>query len=662
MAYVYNASTKVRVIGLASGIDTDSLIASIMEAKSAPLNKLKQQKTLNEWRQEAYREITNAIKGFYDSYLNVTSSQNMRNASSIKVFTSKVTNSSGAVSSGVSVSATTAYQGASHTIKVIQLATSAKEVSQSKVSNLESGSLTEKLSQGLDLSGKSLEITIDGTKKTITFVEGAVYTDGESLKNDLQNMINTAFGKGIGGLNKVEVKFDGASGKLSFDTVEGSGSIKVTINSAGENSALEDLEIKNGASNRVSASLSLESLKDTFKTPLQFGTVDENEENEVVSFRINGKEFTFSKNTKLSDIINQINSDKEANVTITYSSTTDKFTIVSDQTGAGQNIKIENIAGNFFEALGFDIDAENFGSNGTDAIAEIDGVAILSSQNSITQDGVTYTLHAADNEELTVTFTQDVNAAYDRIKAFVDEYNKLITLIYSKINEKYDKSYQPLTDSQKEAMKEKDIEMWEKKAKTGLLYNDPTLSNFLTSLRNALISSIDGVGLTLSKIGIESKSYRDNGVLTIDEEKLKKALAEDLEGVTQLFTKVSDTVPNYTRKLTAEEKATRFSESGLATRIYDIIQDNISTMRDSNGNKGKLIQIAGLEGDPSVYDNNIYKAIKDLEEKISAWEEKLMKIEDDLYAKYAKMEKAMQQLNSTSNWLSLQIDAWNRKI
>ena len=50
-----------------------------------------------------------------------------------------------------------------------------------------------------------------------------------------------------------------------------------------------------------------------------------------------------------------------------------------------------------------------------------------------------------------------------------------------------------------------------------------------------LISSVEGVGISLSSIGITSKSRQDNGKLTIDEDKLKQAIREKPDEVRNLF-------------------------------------------------------------------------------------------------------------------------------
>ena len=139
-------------------------------------------------------------------------------------------------------------------------------------------------------------------------------------------------------------------------------------------------------------------------------------------------------------------------------------------------------------------------------------------------------------------------------------------------------------------MSEKDIELWEEKAKTGLLRNDSILEKMVLEMRKALYDSIEGVGIHLTSIGITTGSYEQKGKLVVNENELKKAIKNNPEGIMELFNKRSEKYPSYSRSLTTEEKEIRYKESGIAQRIYDIIEDNISTFRDKDGNKGFLLE------------------------------------------------------------------------
>ena len=61
------------------------------------------------------------------------------------------------------------------------------------------------------------------------------------------------------------------------------------------------------------------------------------------------------------------------------------------------------------------------------------------------------------------------------IKGFFTEYNTLIKEMDSLYNADSAKGYEPLTDDEKEAMTDKEIEKWEEKIKKALLRRDDTV-------------------------------------------------------------------------------------------------------------------------------------------------------------------------------------------
>ena len=86
----------------------------------------------------------------------------------------------------------------------------------------------------------------------------------------------------------------------------------------------------------------------------------------------------------------------------------------------------------------------------------------------------------------------DTDKIFDSVVKFVDEYNKLIEDLNKQIREPKYRDFQPLSAEQKKDMKEKEIEQWEEKAKSGTLRNDSTISSMLTQMRTALMGSVDG--------------------------------------------------------------------------------------------------------------------------------------------------------------------------
>lgn len=110
--------TGLRIGGLASGMDIDSLVEKLMTAERIPFDKLTQKKTTTEWQRDSYRAINTKLKTF-DTYLfdNFSLSSNFNKKT--------VTNSN---SSLVSATATSSASGNLSIEGVSQLATAARAV------------------------------------------------------------------------------------------------------------------------------------------------------------------------------------------------------------------------------------------------------------------------------------------------------------------------------------------------------------------------------------------------------------------------------------------------------------------------------------------------------------------------------------------------------
>ena len=648
---VNSISNLMRISGLGgSGLDTDSIVKQLMKSERAPLDKLSQKKQLAQWRQDDYRSITNLLRGLKDAYFNVAkSSSNIMSQSSFKKYVGTTSDSSYVTVSGSAGSTT-----GSHTISVISLATAGKAVSGG------ASGVTDKLEGTVSnyaLSGKTLQLTVDGVTRDIT-LDNYTYTASPASSDivskagtGLQSLLDQAFGTVlVAGVptSKVTASFDAATQKLTFDTAGGAS--KVTLSGG---TALSDLGFTAGASNRLDINQSLDSLKTRFANDLTF-----NADGKLI-FNINGSTFTFDKSVSLSSMMNTINADTKANVNMKYDETTDRFTITAKQLGYGDNIKIDAATqqGNFFGAGS--ASAIGTGSattkQGSDAIAMIDNQLVTRNSNSFTVNGVTYNLLKAhadpDTQSVNVSLSLNVDGVYDTIKGFVDKYNEVISTINTKLGEKLERDFQPLTDEQKVGMSDDDIKKWDEKAKAGLLKNDPILQNIVYSMRRALSNGVEGVTTNLSAIGITTGKYQDQGKLIINEDKLKAAIQSDPESVNDLFTKQSTT--SYRDANTPELREKRNKEEGFANRLADIIEDNIRTI----GGKGKLLEKAGIQGDSTEYTNTIYKEIDRYDIDMESLADKLADKENAYYARFTAMEKYIQQMSNQSSWLSSQFSS-----
>lgn len=270
------------------------------------------------------------------------------------------------------------------------------------------------------------------------------------------------------------------------------------------------------------------------------------------------------------------------------------------------------------------------------------------SSNKLVVDGVQFVFNRESNivtsgldsyyDVTRVTGKVDATNAKDKIVKFIDDYNTLIEKLNKAINTKHDRSYQPLTSDQKDAMSDKEVELWNKKVEEGQLYKDTDLTRITNALKESMRSVMSGTGLSLEAIGIEPvKDYTGskNGTFKINETKLTSALENDIEGVMKLFT---------ANPITTSSDDTSASKKGIIVQLKSILQDELSS--DSS-----LAKKIGYEGTSTFSNNTLTKNISDYEKKISAMNKDLARREQLLYSKYANLETIMNQYNSQQSYL-----------
>ncbi|MCT8976134.1 flagellar filament capping protein FliD [Clostridium sp. CX1] len=392
-----------------------------------------------------------------------------------------------------------------------------------------------------------------------------------------------------------------------------------------------------------------------------------------VKFTVNGKTFHYNfnsdadnktnpddiivgaKNKSIDDIIRDIES--KAGVDISYTQLTRQFVMTSTQTGVSQTLTASDTTGTFLDSI---FGSSSINETGKDATVTLTSngasTTIKQSSNNFTIDGVNYVLNGTTTSPVSFSVNSNVNKGFESIKGFIDSYNELIGKISGAVEEKKQYTYLPLTDDQKESMSENQIEKWETKAKQGILSKDSTLENMLFEMRRAFFDGVQGAGTNLSEIGLSTSSdVSQRGKIIIDENKLKEALKNEPDKVMNLFTQKSTSHTYYSRTLGSDDRKERYNEEGIFNRISDILENNISTFRDSNGKKGTLLEIAGIKGDFTELKNTITSQILDKQTAIKELLEKISDRENRYYKQFAQLETAMNNMNSQSSWLASQL-------
>ncbi|GLX70892.1 flagellar filament capping protein FliD [Paenibacillus glycanilyticus] len=586
--------STLRVTGLASGMDYESMIKQLMDAQRVPLDKLNQKKQINQWKQDDYRAINNKILDFKNTAFD------MKLQSGYLTKTTSSSNTNVATVTGTAV----AIEG-SYTLQVDQLA---------KAATLKSGTLSG------STVGKDTTITLNGVnievKSSDTYQNLADKINMESLKTG------------------VKVAYDSTLKTMFFSTSKTGAASDIDLRGADVGTILGLTTSTTAATTTGSVQLATDTSLTSFA-------------GKTFSMKIGGQEYKvdLSATSTVGDLVSKMNDSlKNTGVSLSLNSTgnlvidnPDKSKTIDFTTGSDVGV---------LGALGLDaaapVDAApSIYKQGQNAKVLFNGVAGEYDSNTFTIAGLNITAKAEGSDVTNIGVTQDVDSVFDKIKSFVDKYNDLISSINSELSEEKYRDYTPLTDAQKKEMTDDQIKQWEDKAKSGMLANDSVLTSSLYSMRQALSSSVSGLATgqlkSLSDIGISSSlisggtvsgSYLDKGKLYIDETKLKQMISEKPDEVMALFN--------------ADDKDSKSSAGdGIATRLYNQATDIFNQIVDKAGKSTSVKNTYVLGKESLEYDK-----------QISALQTRLDDMETRYYNQFTAMEKYISQMNSRSSSLA----------
>jgi len=617
---LYGSSVNKGMGGLMSGLDTDDLVNQMTAATRNKINKQYQAKQKLLYKQEAYREISSKLLAFNNKYFSY-SSGSKTNILSPKFFESytyksssdyvSVTGNADVISNFKINSITSVAKAAIYTTNSVS--------SQSFSSDEIIGNISEDV-----LLSSSITFDFNGVKKTIALSEmvdgkpdGSPYTyDAEGLADFLNTKLAEVYGAG-----RVNAELDASQTSITFSA---SGSTDVFSVSNISNDLSIITGIKSGDSNRLNISKTIGDI---------YG------EETDCSIIINGKSIDgINKDMSISEVLKKIN--KESDLDITYSNTTDKFVIVSKDTGKASKIEITGALADklFGGSIGSDIEI-----TGEDTVMNVtihgQDIDITRSTANFSIDGINIELGKnaiLSPEENPITFDvkNNTDEVIERVKQFIDDYNEIIDLLGTKTKEKPRRDYPPLTPEQQDEMKEKEIENWLKEAKKGVLFGDKNITSLLNKMRLSMSGKTSVSDLALSNIGISAASMDTSGKLVFNEEKFREKLIEAPDQIASLFTGIADETDEY-------------AKSGIANQILDILRENIGAM----GTSGKLIEEAGLDTGRSSDQNNISLKIKDYDEKMNELKKSLERERQRYWNQFSALEQSLNKLNAQSSWL-----------
>lgn len=389
----------------------------------------------------------------------------------------------------------------------------------------------------------------------------------------------------------------------------------------------------------------------------------------------------FGDNKTLNDLATAF-SNSGANVQGGYDTVNDSFSLYNKTSGSANKIGLKatnetskelldklhlasydgqnNTLGS---AITFETDKMNVVATGTNAKATIDGKTYESDTNKLNVANVIYNFNGVSAKNAdgtyqasTISVSQDTDKIVDNVKKFVETYNTLIDSLNTKYREEKNTDYKPLTKKQESEMTESQINKWNEKAKSGLLYHDNNIYSIISDMREALYTEVDAVDTVLtdargnkysynsmSSIGITSST--NQGHITLDEEKLKKALTEDPDCVYQLFASDQDStyISGSTNKNQSDTYTSKsdYLNTGIANRLYNSMTTNIRNLESYAG--------TSKETDDESY---LGKLITNMNTKMTSFQTLMKSYESKLYKKYDAMEVALSKLGAQLSYIT----------
>ena len=705
----------IRMTGLTSGLDTESIVNQLMSAQRTKQTKVENKKQKLEWKQEIWKGLNTKIYGFYKDSLS-----KMKYSSNYSTKKASVSDSTKLTATASTKAAAGSYKVEIKSIASAQYVTSGKLSYKDSSGNTNTATTSTKLSDlgmssgtvlKLEVGDKSsaLEVKDDTTiKDFVNFCSNAglnatfdekqqrffLSSKDSGEENSFSLSANTYSSEGDTAITELNDAVGLAnltsSQKTKYNSIvygaiasgtQISDDDKETLKSIAVSSA--DADAKSKATEFYRASLNKtydisdeekEKIKKKYDSDL---TLSGDDRTKAIADAIEKKKQsdieeklkTDEYKTKISEAVTKgITAEevRKAGLAVTDSSNDEdpasisKYTFEKTETRK-ENAEnaIESAVGKFNTAIESGITSDNGSgllklglsnfdgatsykegdlasnmvlSKAADTEIVYNGATLTSNNTSIEVAGVTLNLlgTTAAGESVNVTVSNDTSAVYDTIKEFITEYNSILKTMNTYYDAASASSYEVLTDEQKEAMSDDEVDKWNTKIKDSLLRRDSTLSGLISVMKTDMMGSYkasNGKTYSLANLGIStsSKNYNEGGLLHIKGDEDDDEFADSTNTLMKMLEEDPDTVKEVL--------------SGLASNLYDSLNKKMSTSTMSSA--------------LTFYnDKEMASQLSDYKKEISNWESKLSDMEEKYYSQFSAMETALAKLQSQQNTLS----------
>lgn len=410
-------SNLFQVGGLATGLDSKSLIDQLMAIESRPIQVMQQRRSRLQSQTDAFRDINSRLATLQDR------AAELLNSTFLKART--VTSSAPTIATAT---ADTTALFASYLLNVTQLATATTATSAAGGTNGAIGKAITQTSTPMDqlnfatpVTAGTFSLMVNGVQKQITISStDTLSTVFNAIKTATNNDVTASLSGNrivLSAQNSVTTLSAGAGGDTSnFLTV-------AKLNTAGYTGPGGTLS----STGNIGVSQLTALLTGTSGNDAQLATAVT--ATTSGSFKINGVTINYNTSTDaLKDVIARINA-SSAGVTSSYDTVNDKLVLSAKDTGSTA-IALQDVSGNFLAATG--LLATNSQTLGQNAQFSINGGTTQSGTSNTVANviaGVTFQLLATGQS--TVTVGQDVDKAVKAVKDFIDQFNSAIDLIDS---------------------------------------------------------------------------------------------------------------------------------------------------------------------------------------------------------------------------------------
>ena len=667
----------IRITGMNSGLDTESIITELVSAQSAKKNSLVKAQTKLSWKMDAWKTLNSKIYSFYTGTVS-----DLRFSTAYAKKKTTVSNSSVA-----SVIADANATDGVQTLKVNKLAKSgyltgaelkksngslASYTSSTKLKDIEGMQLggDGKISLTLKTGGKSTDISLSGdatiaelTKQLKNAGVNASFdetyqrffisstTTGKdadfSLTANDQNGFNALSALGINVLDTATkseyTRFANMSdadkaayidAQVQAKTESANAAITAAEKTITDNQKLfDEFFEKNADPELVKDDLQTSEQIKTYKeklTAYRDGLKDapEGETEEAKAEReekLKAAEATLKSVDTLAGYVSKIESAQQTKA--------DNEALVANNSASIRNEVTQDLEKRITMAKTALTSSAYYGQatriEGQDAEIELNNATFTSAANNFTINGMTITALTESSDTITLTTANDYDGIYDTIKKFIKGYNELINEMDKLYNADSSKGYEPLTSDEKKEMSDSEIEDWEKKIKDSLLRRDSTLSDVSSAMEEVMGAgyTIGGKTYYLSSFGINTLGYftaadNEKHAYHIDGDKDDSSTAGNTDILKTMITNEPKTVIDFFQQL-------------------------------NNSLYTKLTEKMGANSMRSIYkaynDKQMKQEYDDYTSDIAEQEEKLTALQDKWYRKFSAMETALAKLSSKTS-------------